>query len=121
MAYTINSGKRYRGGKRCVAGGPNLVRLSMHLFPKQETDHQRRRKWVHFVHKHRPGFRDTVSSCLCSAHVEDSCFDMNLALAKTLNMKRRLKGDAIPTIYVAGIIQWPKNSRQVDHKDRLVL
>ena len=29
---------------------------------------------------------------------------MNLALAKALNMKRRLKEDAVPTIDVAGIV-----------------
>jgi hypothetical protein len=25
VAYSTSNGKRYRGGKRCVAGGPNLV------------------------------------------------------------------------------------------------
>ena len=68
MAYRINSDKLPRGGRRCVAGGPNLVScansqhtegISMHLFPKEETDPQRRRKWVNFVHKHRPSFQAT--------------------------------------------------------------
>jgi hypothetical protein len=49
MAYSTSNGKRYRGGKRCVAGGPNLVSYannqqndgkSMHLFPNEETDQQ---------------------------------------------------------------------------------
>lgn len=109
MAYRINSDKLPRGGRRCVAGGPNLVScansqhtegISIHLFPKEETDPQRRRKWVNFVHKHRP----TKTSVLCSAHFEDSCFNLNLMLAKSLNIKRFLKDDAVPTIDVAGIV-----------------
>ena len=112
MAYSSIKGKRDQGGKRCVAGGPNLVScannhrmegISMHLFPREETDAQRRKKWINFVRKHRPGFQATPTSCLCSEHFEDSCYDMNLAVAKSLNMKRRLKQDAVPTIDVAGI------------------
>ena len=47
MAYRINSDKLPREGRRCSAGGPNLVScansqhtegISMHLFPKDETD-----------------------------------------------------------------------------------
>ena len=46
MAYRINSDKLPRGGRRYVAGGPNLVScsnsqhtegISMHLFPKEEN------------------------------------------------------------------------------------
>ena len=111
MAYSTNSEKRYRGGKSCVAGGPNLVscantnkieRISMHLFPHKETGLQRRQKWVNFVRKHRSGFHASATSCLCSAHFDAMC--VNLALAKPLNMKRRLKEDAVPTIDVAGIV-----------------
>ena len=52
MAYRTINEKRYRGGKRCVAGGPNLVScannqhtegISMHLFPNEETDEKRRK------------------------------------------------------------------------------
>ena len=105
MACRNYSENRPRGGKRCAAGGPNLVRwanscntagISMHMFPKEETDRQRLRKYVNFVRKHRPYFTATSNSCLCSAHFEESCFDVNLSLAKTLNMKRRLKKAAIP-------------------------
>ena len=96
MAYRTNSDKLPREGRRCVAGGPNLVSctnsqhtegISMHLFPKEETDRQRQRKWVNFVHKHRPSFQATKTSVLCSAHFEDSCFNMNLMLAKSINIK----------------------------------
>ena len=128
MAYSTSSGKRYRGGKRCVAGGPNLVScannqqtdgISMHLFPNEETDQQRRKKWVNFVHKHRPSFHATASSCLCSAHFTDSCYDVNLALANSLNMKRRLKEDAVPTIDVAGIVA-PAEEQLTDRRRRQV-
>ena len=125
MAYRINSDKLPRGGRRCVAGGPNLVScansqhtegISMHLFPKEETDPQRRRKWVNFVHKHRPSFQATKTSVLCSAHFEDSCFNMNFMLAKSLNIKRFLKDDAVPTIDVAGIV--PPVEEQLTDRNR---
>lgn len=125
MAYSANSGKRPRGGKRCAAGGPNLVScantwntegISMHMFPKEETDSQRRRKWINFVRKHRPHFNPTSNSCLCSAHFEESCYDVNLSLAKSLNMKRRLKKDAFPTVDVAGII--PEVEKQLTDRER---
>ena len=119
MAYRTINEKRYRGGKP----GPNLVScannqhtegISMHLFPNEEKDHKRRKMWVNFVHKHRPGFHATATSCLCSAHFEDSCFDVNLTLAKSLNMERRLKGDAVPTIDVAGIV--PQAEEQMTNR-----
>ena len=96
MAYIINSDK-LSCRRRCIAGGPNLVScansqhtegIPMHLFPKEETDPQRQRKWVNFVHKHRPSFQATKTSVLCSAHFEDSCFNINLMLAKSLNIKK---------------------------------
>ena len=51
-----------------------------------------------------PSFHATASLCVCSAHFTDSCYDVNLALANSLNMKRRLKEHAVPTIDVAGIV-----------------
>ena len=111
MAYSTIKEKCNRGGKRCVAGGPNLVScannhrmegISMHLFPNEEKDQQRRKKWINFGGKHRPGLQATPTSCLCSAHFEDSCYDVNLALAKSLNMKRRLK----KTLFLG--LMWPE-------------
>jgi hypothetical protein len=52
MAYSTSNGKRYRGGKRFVAGGPNFVSYAnnqqtdgifMHVFPNGETDQQIKR------------------------------------------------------------------------------
>ena len=111
MAYSTSNLNKKRGGKRCVAGGPNQIScandsktegMSMHLFPNKETEPQRHRKWVNLVRKHRPGFEASSTSCLCSAHFEDSCFDLNLSVQ--VKLKRRLKKDAIPTIDVAGIL-----------------
>ncbi len=62
MVYIFNRGKASRGGKHCVAGSPKLSScandsktegISMHQFPNEETDAQRRNKWVKFVHKPR--------------------------------------------------------------------
>ena len=55
-----NVEKKSRGGKRCVAGGPNLVScgnsqysdgISVHLFPDKEKDRARHLKWVQFVRR----------------------------------------------------------------------
>ena len=128
MAYRTDSAKRVRGGKRCVAAGPNLVScgnnqrtegISMYLFPNAETDAQRRKKWENFVRKHRPGFSATTASCLCSAHFDDSCFDVNRTLAKELNMRQKLKKDAVPSIDVAGVVT-PSEEHPTDRRRRQV-
>lgn len=76
--------------------------LSMCFPAKQKI--QRRIKWVNFVRKHRPSFHASGTSLLCSAHFEDSCYNTDVTLAKTLGMKRILREDAIPTVDVAGIL-----------------
>ena len=55
-------------------------------------------------------------SVLCSTHFEDSCFNMNLMLAKSLNIKRFLRDDAVPTIDVAGIV--PPVKEQLTGRNR---
>ena len=71
-----------RGGMNyCAAGGPNKVNcssrtgtpgISVHFFPKNES---LRQKWTRFVRTHRKDFEPKKSSCLCSAHFDDSCFE----------------------------------------------
>ena len=128
MAYRTDSDKRPRGGRSCVAGGPNLVSctntqhievISFHRFPNEEKDPQRRRKWVNFVRKHRPKFKPSAISSLCSAHFDDSCYNMNLATAKSLGMRRVLHEDAVPTVDVAGIVP-PIEERSTERKQRQV-
>ena len=101
---------RKRGGRYCVAGGPNNVRctntsytegVSMHVFPKNE---EIRKKWTKFVQRHRANFIPSSTSALCSAHFEVACYERNISLnfgeqtptGKAL--KRYLKKDATPTI-----------------------
>ena len=78
----------------------------MHLFPKEETDPQRRRKWANFVHKHRPSFQATKTSSEQTSvlHVRPTLKfgpQMNLILAKSVNIKRFFKDDGVSTIDVA--------------------
>lgn len=93
-------------GKYCVAGGPGLLSctnssqtpgVSMRLFPSNEVT---RRKWTKFVQKHRPGFKPTKTSVLCSIHFAPD------SLARKIDFKdqpsvRRLEKGAFPTIFVA--------------------
>ena len=69
-----------RGGKYCVAGTRDNVSctntsyspgISMHIFP---SDKELCQKWTSFVRKHRPNFKPSKYSALCSAHFEPTCF-----------------------------------------------
>ena len=66
----------------CAAGNPNMTNcanrtgmpgISMHYFPKDET---LRQKWIRFVQIHRKDFVLKKQSALCSAHFNESCFDI---------------------------------------------
>ena len=50
-----------------------------------------------------------ATSSLCLAHFGDSCYNMNLAMAKSLRMRRELNDDAAPLSY---IINWREGSGQ---------
>ena len=95
-----------RGGKYCVAGGPNNVScqntsytegVSIHYFP---TDPVVKQKWTRFVRIHRANFKPVKSSVLCSAHFEPSCFTKRLVFAckdpKDIPKRVLVKG-AIPS------------------------
>ena len=97
-----------RGGKFCIAGGPNNVSctntsytkgISMHIFPKNE---ELRKKWVQFVKKHRVDEFNPATSSLCSAHFAMDAYERNysidLDIDPTNKLRRFLKRDAIPTI-----------------------
>ena len=97
----------HRGGKYCVAGGPNNVsctngqhtkEVSIHHFPNATKEPKRHSKWVKFVRKHRPEWNPSETSILCGSHFEDSCFKQNRLIAASLGIKTRLKRDAIPTL-----------------------
>ncbi len=91
----------------CAAGGPNKVNcanrtgtpgISMHYFPKDES---LRQSWTRFVRIHRKDFAPKKSSCLCSAHFDDSCFEHKPLLAdgsgKATEIKRILKKGSVPS------------------------
>ena len=85
-----------RGGQYCIAGAPHGQSCKnrckkgtrMHQFPSDQT---LRAKWVKFVGRHRPDFKDPISKygSLCEAHFEDSCYSTSItawssiALSKT--------------------------------------
>ena len=133
MASSSSSAPQPRGGKYCVAGGPNQATctnsrhtdgISIHTLPDEEKAPERRKKWVRFVRKHRPHFTPSRSQVLCSAHFEQSSFTMNVSVSISLGMKRRKSTEtAVPTVDVAGIdvpsspsteeLIWERKRRQV--------
>ena len=96
-----------RGGRYCVAGGPNKVScmntsytpgISMHRFPKDEG---LRRQWTQFVRRHRTKFTPTEYSALCSAHFEPTCFERKLSLGSEATDKQPrnlLKRGSVPNV-----------------------
>ena len=117
--------RRSKGGKYCVAGGPNNVsctnsqhmeRVSIHRFPNAKKKPQRLAKWVKFIRKYRLELKPSDTSVLCESHFEDSSFEHNRAITASLGMNARLKHDAIPTLDNANKIQQqvetPVSSRQ---------
>lgn len=109
MAETQNSRAKGKSlGKYCVAGGPSKVScknnskiegISMHRFP---SDSSVRAKWTCFVQRHRPQWKPSSTSVLCSAHFMVANFeqrlDLNLEESDTFTAKRWLKKGAIPSV-----------------------
>ena len=109
MDSTSKSCKRRRE-RYCVAGLPKGIsytnsqhteRKSVHTFPLKEKtgkDRKRHQAWVSFVRRHRPKWSSTNSSFLHSDHFDESCFTKNQEITTKLEMKRKQKPDAVPTI-----------------------
>ena len=103
------------GRSICIVNGPGGVKcrnsygrnngsvFSMHKFPSAEYELNRHKLWFEFVRRYRHDFVPTQYSLLCSAHFEDNCFSANRVIAKSLNMKIKLKAGAVPTIYISGL------------------
>ena len=81
------------GGKTCAAGAPGGIsctnnsytpNVSIHIFPKNEKV---RDQWVKFVNVHRPDWRPTSNSTLCSVHFHESCFTRFLPSTNTIKNK----------------------------------
>ena len=89
-------------GRRCVAAGCSNTHsdnVSMHKFPQ---DPELRLKWEKQVQRTREQWSATENSFLCSDHFEADCFEVDSLLAKQMGLKKRkrLKPDAVPTIFV---------------------
>lgn len=107
---SVMADKRAKKGAKnyCAAGGPNKVNcsnktgtpgISMHYFPKEES---LRQKWTRFVRINRKDFVPKKSSCLCSAHFDDSCFEhkpvsLRDATGEAIELKKRLIKGSVPT------------------------
>ena len=69
--------------------------IHTHKFPKD------RLKWEKQVQRTREQWSATENSFLCSDHFEADCFEVDSMLAEEMGLKkRRLKPDAVPTIFV---------------------
>jgi len=50
-----------------------------------------RAKWVKFVRKHRPDFKDPKCTALYSAHFEDDCYEYKSSVIGTIEQSGRVK------------------------------
>ena len=88
--------------KRCVAAGCSNTysdNVSLFKFPK---DPVLRHKWVKNVQRTRAQWNGPSDhSVLCSQHFDSSCFERDSDLASQMGMqkRRRLKEDAVPTLF----------------------
>ena len=91
--------ERFRGtmGRRCVAAGccnAHSDSISMHKFPKDWAQEEIRET------KSRERWSATENSFLCSEYFEAECFEVDPMLAEQMGLKKRLKPDAVSTIFV---------------------
>lgn len=88
--------------KRCVAAGCSNTysdNVSLFKFPK---DPVLRQKWVKNIQRTRAQWSGpSEHSVLCSQHFNSSCFEPDSELASQMGMqkRRRLKDDAVPTLF----------------------
>jgi len=89
--------------RRCIAASCSTVSgegYSLHEFPR---DKALRAKWVQAVKRYRSKWDGpSTSSVLCSKHFEPECFasdGVRYRDAMGIPAKKRLKPDAIPTIF----------------------
>ena len=89
--------------RRCVAAGCSTASgegYSLHEFP---SDDRVRAKWTKAIKLHRSGWKGpTKGTFLCAKHFEANCFvTEGLRFRDVFGMpaKKRLKPDAIPTIF----------------------
>ena len=95
--------------KRCVAAGCSNTysdNVSLFKFPK---DPVLRQKWVKNVQRTRAQWSGpSEHSVLCSEHFDSSCFEPDSELASQMGMqkRKRLKDDAVPTLFYSLFFPW---------------
>ena len=105
---------------RCVAGGcsnTGKCSVSLHGWP---LSHYYSRLWTNAVKNTRANFTLTNSSKLCSDHFDEDAYEPNAVIAQSLGLKlkRTLKADAVPTIFVRSNSKEKQNqSAEVPEKD----
>ena len=99
--------------KSCVAANCSNTyghNVSLFKFPK---DPALRQKWIKNVQRTRANWSGpSEHSVLCSQHFDSSCFeaDSELAAQMGIQKRRRLKPDAVPTLFEKPVIQLPSQS-----------
>ena len=79
----------------CCTNDQHTEGKSVHTFPLKEKDRERHQAWVKFVQRHRPKWSSTNSSFLYSDHFDVNCFMKNQEITAKLEMKGKLKPDAV--------------------------
>ena len=89
--------------RRCIAAGCSTSSgegPSLHMFPRDESV---RKRWIRAIKQQRSNWDGpSTSSLLCSKHFEPECFALEGAHyrdAAGILVKKRLKPDAVPTIF----------------------
>ena len=85
--------------------------VSLFKFPK---DRALRQKWIRNVQKTIANWDGpSEHSVLCSQHFESSCFEVDSELAAQMGIqkRRRLKPDAVPTVFDRPAIQLPSSAQ----------
>ena len=95
--------------ERGVAAGCNLRRqdgVSLYRFP---SDEQVKKLWIKQVKTHRAHWDGpSTYSVLCSHHFKEDCFEEGpLQLTEEYVSKRKLRKDAIPTVFPKANYKWP--------------
>ena len=93
--------------RRCIAAACSTSSgegYSLHAFPRDES---LRKKWIRAVKQQRSNWEGpSASSLLCSKHFEPECFALEGVRyrdAVGIPAKKRLKPDAVPTIFTRSI------------------
>lgn len=87
--------------KRCVAAGcsnTNKDGVSLFLFPRDQV---LLGQWTKQVCRTRAKWNPTKYSVLCSKHFTADCFEEDSSIAASFGMekRKRLKVDAVPTLF----------------------